>query len=385
MRVLTVIDSLAVGGAEQSLAALTPSLIERGIEMHVAYLVDRPGVGSELVEGGAILHPLVGGGGRPGAARRAFTLMRRIRPDLVHTTLYTADVIGRTAAWLLRIPVVSSIVTESYGPEHIHNPEYSAWKVRAAYAVDAATARFVDRFHAVSENSAAVMAQRLRIPLDRIEVIPRGRDPERLGVRTEERRRAVRDALGIDEDVPVVLAVARHYHMKGLDLVMRAFPAVRDAVPGARFLVAGRDGPATSELLRMMDAAGIADAVSLLGYRSDVPDLMSGCDVFVLPSRTEGSPGVLIEAMALEAPTVASDIPSVREIAGGDQQSLILAPVAATDAFAEAITKLLSDRELAATLAAAGRERFLERYTMAAVAEATVRLYERSAKGRIDG
>lgn len=135
----------------------------------------------------------------------------------------------------------------------------------------------------------------------------------------------------------------------------------------------------------MMDAAGIADAVSLLGYRSDVPDLMSGCDVFVLPSRTEGSPGVLIEAMALEAPTVASDIPSVREIAGGDQQSLILAPVAATDAFAEAITKLLSDRELAATLAAAGRERFLERYTMAAVAEATVRLYERSAKGRIDG
>ncbi|NIS32834.1 MAG: glycosyltransferase family 1 protein, partial [Actinobacteria bacterium] len=98
MRVLTVIDSLAVGGAEQSLRLLTPHLVAGGVDMHVAYLVERPGVAEALAASGAVLHSVAGGGGRPGGLVRLVRLLRDLRPDVVHTTLYEADILGRTAA-----------------------------------------------------------------------------------------------------------------------------------------------------------------------------------------------------------------------------------------------------------------------------------------------
>ena len=382
MRVLTIIDSLAIGGAEQSLSMVSPHLVARGVEMHVAFLKDCPGVGEELRAGGATLHSLDGGKSRLGTLAPTMRLMRSIRPDLVHTTLFEADIIGRAAAWLLRIPVVSSFVTEAYGPEHVANPEYRAWKVRAAQLVDATTARFVRRFHAVSSSSVDVMAQRLRISREKIDVIARGRDPERLGVRSETRRNRARDEFGVADETPFILAVARHFHLKGLDVLVRAFAQVVVSFPDARLIIAGREGPATPELRRLMAEGGVDSSTTLAGYRSDVPDLMCAADVFVLPSRAEGSPGALIEAMALEAPTVASDIPSVRELAGENPETAALCRVGSAYEMAGAIVELLGDPGRSAAMAAAGRKRFLDRYAMRATADATVDLYHRCLDGR---
>jgi len=375
MRVLTVIDSLIVGGAEKSLAMLTPHLVARGVEMHVAFLKDRSGVGEELKAGGATLHSLAASEGWVRSLVSTTRLMRSLRPDLVHTTLFTADIVARTAAWLLRIPVVSSFVTDSYGPEHVSNPEYSAWKVRAARLVDALTARFVTRFHAVSSTTATVMAERLRISPNKIQVITRGRDPQRLGERSNERRDRVRAEIGISQGVPLVFAAARHYHFKGLDVLVSAFARIVDSLPAAQLLVAGREGPATPELQRFIAQENLEASVTLAGYRSDVADLMCAADVFVLPSRAEGSPGVLIEAMALEAPTVASDIPSVRELAGDTSETVSLCTLESADDMARAILELLENPSRAAAMARAGRRRYLDRYAMDAIAEATVALY----------
>lgn len=377
MRVLTVIDSLAVGGAEQSLAMVTPHLVRRGVDMHVAYLTDRPGIHRQLISAGAELHSLAGPGGRPGAATRTFGLIRRLRPDLVHTTLFEADVAGRTAAWLLRVPVVSSFVTESYGPEHVGNPEYRPWKVRGARVADAATARLVTRFHAVSHASADIMADRLRIARDKVDIIPRGRDPEALGTRSPERRQRVRSELGLGADTPVILAAARHFHVKGLDVLVAALPKVLAAVPDAQLIIAGREGPATAEIRSLITRGDVGASTRLLGYRSDVPDLMCAADVFVLSSRAEGSPGVLIEAMALEIPAIASDIPSARELAGATGSAIELTPPDSIDELARAVAGLITDRERAADLAAAGRQRFLDRYTIDGIADAMVGLYRR--------
>ncbi len=381
MRVLTIIDSLAVGGAEQSLAALTPHLIANGIEVHVAYLVERPGVGPQLEEAGAVIHSLAGSGGRIGWLRQTRQLIRRLRPDLVHTTLFESDIVGRISAWSLRVPVVSSIVTEAYGPEHLDNPEYRAWKVRAAQFVDAVTARMVRRFHAVSSASADVMAKRLRIQRSKMEVIPRGRDISKLGVRTVERRTRVRSALGVDPEQPVVLAAARHFHSKGLDVLATAFPAVVAQFPDARLLIAGRDGPATPDIVAALAAGAVEEETTLLGYRNDVPDLMAAADVFVLPSRVEGSPGALIEAMALAVPTVASDIPSVRELVGPDDDLVAVAPLDDAAALAAAIATMLSDRRRADTMAEAAQARFEQCCSMDAITRATLSLY-RSVLGR---
>ena len=381
MRVLTIIDSLAVGGAEQSLAALAPHLIAMDVDLHVAYHVPRVGIGPELETAGATLHSVAGGRGRLVAVLRTRNLIKRIGPDLVHTTLFESDIVGRTAAWLTRTPVVSSFVTEAYGPEHRANPEYRAWKVRAAQVVDAATARVVRRFHAVSAASADVMAERLRINRSQVDVIARGRDVAKLGTRTEKRRIAVRDGLGIPRETPIVVAAARHFHFKGLDILVDAFPEVVDVFPEARLLIAGRPGPSTAEIEERIQRGGIADSTSLLGYRNDVPDLMSAADVFVLPSRVEGSPGALIEAMALGIPAVATDIPSVRELVGVGDNLVAVTPSGAPADMAAAIVDLLADPVRATNMAEAAQRRFQECCSMDVIATATLDLYKRALAG----
>ncbi len=378
MRVLTIIDSFIVGGAERSLAMVTPYLVERGVDMHVAYLRYRPGVEEELRGGGASIYSLVGDERWLPSIRRTTDLIRSVRPDLVHTTLFKSDIIGRTAARLSGVPVISSIVTESYGPEHVGNPEYKAWRVRASQLADALTARFVTRFHSVSEAAADVMATRLWLRRSKMDVIPRGRDPRHLGTRSPERRVRVRADLGIDDSTKLVLAAARHFHMKGLDVLVKAFPKVLATHPEAHLFVAGRSGPATPELEMLIQDSGIGGAVTLAGYRADVPDLMCAADAFVLPSRAEGSPGALIEAMALEVPTVATDLTSVRELLGDQPEIMALCPVDAEDDMGGAIADVLADPEHWHDMTTKGRERFLERYSIEAIADAMVDLYRRS-------
>jgi len=376
MRVLVVIDSLAVGGAEQSLLTLTPHLMERGVDLHVAHLAESKGIGPALEEGGATLHSLAGRGGRFRALQRTRRLVTHLEPDLLHTTLFESDLIGRTAGWLGRVPVVSSFVTEAYGPEHVRNPEYRAWKVRGAQLADAVTARCVRRFHAVSASSAEVMARRLLVSPAKIDVVPRGRDPLTLGTPSQQRRDRVRASLGLADAVPLVVAVGRHYNLKGLDILMQAFPQVTNTLPSAQLLIAGRAGPATADLQRLVATGGIDDAVTMAGFRSDVPDLICAADVFVLPSRAEGSPGALLEAMALGAPTVATDIPAVREVAGSGQDTICIVPLDDPDAMASAVVRLLTHPGDAKELAAAAQRRFTAGYTVDTIADRMVALYE---------
>ncbi len=376
MRVLAVIDSLAVGGAERSLATVSPHLRSTGVDLHVAYLKPDTTLASPLEESGTVLHYAGGAGGRPGNVIRLRQLMKAIEPDLVHTTLFEADFAGRVAAKSVGLPVVSSLVSEMYGPEHIDNPEYRRWKVRGAQLADIATARLVDTFHAVSTSTGELMKERLRIPKHRMVVVPRGRDPETLGVRSPERAARARQSFAVETGRPLVLAAARHFHMKGLDILLRAFPYVLESTPDAVLLIAGRDGPATPELHRLAKEGGVEANVRFMGYRPDVPDLMTATDVFVLPSRAEGSPGVLIEALALEAPTVASDIPSVVEIAGEDPSVVVLSPLESVEDMARGIVGLIENQAEARLLADSGRKRFLENYTIEAVAQRTRDLYD---------
>jgi glycosyltransferase involved in cell wall biosynthesis len=381
MRVLYVIDSLAAGGAERSLAALAPRYRDRGVDLEVAYLHDRSGVEDDLREAGARLHSLAGPGGRAGWTVRARSLMRRRRPDLVHTTLFEADVAGRTAGWLTGRPVVSSLVSVAYGPDQADQVGVRSWKLEGARRLDSTTARVVSRFHSVAGHVARTMGPRLRIPPDRIEVIPRGRDAERLGRRTPDRRAAVRAALGLGGSEPMVLTAARQEPQKGLDVLLEAFPAVRAEVPEARLLLAGREGNATQALRATTDRLGLGTTVRFLGGREDVADLMAACDVFVLPTRWEGLPGVILEAMALEAPIVASDIEAVRE-AVGDESRAVLVPVGDSARLAEAVVATLRHPGEAAARAASARARFEDQFTIDRVADRMVGFYERALAGR---
>ena len=375
-RVLYVIDSLEPGGAESSLAALAPWYAKLGVGLDVAYLKEGPGVHDRLRAAGVTLHPLAGGGGRLGWVRRARRLVAGLRPDLVHTTLYDADVTGRVAARLAGVPVVTSLVNVTYGPAHVDDPNLSRWRVRAAQLADIATSRLTVRFHAVSRHVAGEMARNLRLRPDRIDVVYRGRDPATLGTRTPERGAAARARLEVDEGTPLLVAVGRQEHQKGLDLLVEAMPAITARVPGVRLVVAGRDGNQSALLTALVERHDLGPSVAFLGHRDDAADLLAAADAFVMPSRREGLPGALLEAMALDAPAVVTDLPQVREVVS-DAEAVLVPPDDATT-LADAVVGVLTDRGGATRRAAAARQRFLDTFTLERAAEGMVAFYERA-------
>ena len=376
MHVLYLIDSLVPGGAERSLAEMAPHLVSGGIRLEVATLHERPGVQADLIRGGARLHRLDGRGGRIGWIRRTARLIRQLRPDLIHTTLFEADIAGRVAAMRCRAPVVSSLVNIAYGPEqHVALGSAGSARLRAAQLLDGLTARRVVRFHAISAHVGDLMAQRLRLPPDRVEVVPRGRDPRRLGNRASDRRDRVRAALGVEPDTPLILAAARHEHQKGLDVLLGAVPRVLERMPAARIVVAGRTGNQTPLLRSIVSHLRVEGAVRFIGARDDVPELLCAADVFVSPSRWEGLGSVLLEAMALEAPIVASDLPAVREVIT-DGATALLVPPEHPEALAASLVNTLADPTGAASRARAARARFHGEYTIERIADRMHAFYD---------
>jgi glycosyltransferase involved in cell wall biosynthesis len=222
------------------------------------------------------------------------------------------------------------------------------------------------------------MSKRLAVPRRRFEVIPRGRDDEVLGTRSEQRRADARFRMELDEHVPVILAAARHEYQKGLDVLLDAVALMRARHPNVVLLLAGRDGNQTASLRYQATRLGLDTNVRFLGARDDIPDLMVAADVFVLPSRWEGLPGAVIEAMALETPSVATDIPGVREVLGPELLRSSVVPVGDATALADRITEVLADPGAAAAWTAAARSRFLRRFTTRRIATEMVNFYARA-------
>jgi glycosyltransferase involved in cell wall biosynthesis len=376
MHVLYVIDSLAPAGAERSLVDLIPELVDRGVVLTVAVLHDRPGLAEEAVAGGATVVSIAGPGGRTRWVLRLVRLVRRIRPDLIHTTLFDADVVGRATSFVTGVPVVTTLVSTHYGPDHVEQPGLSRRRVRAAQMVDALTARRVRRFHAVSRTVAEVMARRLRLDASKVEVFPRGRATRRLGALSPDRRAAVRSTLGFGPEDGVVLTVARHEYAKGLDVLIEAMATVRSALPGARAVIAGAAGQQTGLLRALVDRLELGRHVELLGFRDDIGDLLAACDLLVLPSRREGMPGALLEAMAVGRAVVATDLPTVRELV--DSSMAWLVPPADAASLASAITTALTHAEEAGRRAERSRRRFVERFSIERAADDMASFYGRA-------
>ncbi len=378
MRVLSVIDTLdASGGAERSLASLAPELSSLGVEVHVAYLRERPHtIAGELRAAGAKVYSLAGRGGRFANAMRIAQLAHALRPDLIHTTLFEADQAGRVGARVAGRPVVSSLVNIAYGRDQATTPQLSAWKLRAAQTTDALTARLPVRFHAITSYVAGVMAARLRIPRTRIDIVPRGRDPARLGRRTEDRRARIRAELDVGEHESLVVAIGRQEWQKGHDTLVAATPELIRRRPDTVVLIAGRAGRQTERLQQTIARDNLDRRVRILGFRDDAPELLCAADVFAYPSRWEGFGSTLLEAMALQAPIVASDVPAVREVLTPAEARLV--PPSDPSALAGAIADCLDDRNAARCRADAARRRFFERYTIERSARGMVRFYERA-------
>lgn len=378
MRVLMVLNSLAPGGTEQSTLALAPPLRDLGVEVSIVtlksaaheldHVAAAAGVPVQRLQAGGFLHRL----------REIRHLIRTDPPDVVHTALFDADLLGRLAAWRTGVPVISSFVSTPYDSARLEDPNVTRWKLRVLQVADAVTGRFLVRqFHSVSEGVKTANARALHLPTSCITVAERGRDTATLGERTPQRRAAIRSSLGIAPDAPVLLNLGRQDHHKAQVDLIAATALLVTSHPALVVLVAGKEGNASDAIRSALAARPAAAAcVRILGHRTDVGDLLVAADVLVVSSHVEGTAGVALEAMALGTPVVSTDLEGLRGVLTHEENSLLVPP-ANPAALAGGIARILDDPALATRLAVDAEADFVSRFTLQASAARMASLYQK--------
>lgn len=371
-RVLVVINRLTeLGGAEGSTTLIIEGLQGQidfaVVTLHGLDLRGRKALeerGTKFVES----EP-----GFPGQLRAVVAAIRDFRPDLVHATLFDAELVSSLAGVLCGVPVVRSVVSTQYGAEAIAAAR-SPVRLRIIQLVDRWLARFATfRFHAISIAAADAAIESLGVRSERLVIVPRGRDAGALGPNTQERRRAARIELSVPERAPVLLNVARQDPQKGQLFLLDALRMILKDHADTVLLVAGRPGSSTPGLLARAEALELGDHVRFLGTRADVPELLCAADVFVFPSLWEGLGGAVLEAMAMGVPVVSFAVPAVEEAL---ESTGVLVPIRDAAALARAVSGLLNDPNRRAALARDARLRFDAVFAMPACLEGMRRFYE---------
>ncbi len=355
MRILLVVDSLEVGGAEQHVTDLARALRATGYLVTVACATGGPLV-AELEAARVPVHVLVTGPVKHRVDLRfAWKLRRVLRAgefDLVHAHLYA----GAVAAALAVIGIgCARVVT-------VHSE--SRWQRHFARSVSGYVYRTADAILAVSEPIAHQLTVVHGVAPDRTTVIANALYPTALC--TRRRRATLRGG--------VVVGVAGRLHRdKGVDVLLDAMVRVLYRHPQVQTVVVG-DGPQREHLQRKARSLGLDDRVSFLGCIPGARNLIPSFDVLVVPSRTEGSPLVVLEAMAAGIPVVASCVGGIPDQIRHGVTGLLVAPDNPGE-LGKAIEQLLCEPATRNSLAAEGRRQVAERFPYRVLLDGIERVY----------
>jgi glycosyltransferase involved in cell wall biosynthesis len=295
------------------------------------------------------------------------SLLRAEQPEVLHSHRYKENIIGAFASRpLQRVRRVKTLhgLPESAAAEN-------RLRGRLTGALDRfVTRRYFDRVICVSEH----MMKHLVEPFgsSKLVCIRNGIDATTCRPRAD--RDTTRRKLGLPADAPVVGTAARLVRVKGLDYLLQAAAALRNSLPHLSTLIVG-DGPEMAHLKSLAKELGMAERVMFTGHRDDVYDLMAAMDVFVLPSLSEGIPMVLLEAMALGTPIVASRVGGVPEIVEHEATGLLLPPGDPT-ALSDSCLRVISDQNLADALRTRAREKVVREHSAALMAQQVFALYQ---------
>jgi len=360
------------GGAEQSFLSMVPGFIAKGIEVHLVVLTDRQGPVTLLEREGVVVHDLSRHRSFAGRARAIRKLVRGLRPDLVHASLYEATLPAQIAVVGTGTPVLVSWTITSYSQEHFTELGMSRWKLRIVQVLDGLAGRVSrTRYHAVTAGVARVNATSLRVDPSRVQIGERGREWERYAPCTFGSSPVLSD---VPAGAKLVLTIGRQDPAKGHETLLEAFDQVVERVPEAFLLVAGRPGPATPALQLRVAALRHADRVRFIGARLDVPELLAAADVVVCSSWREGAAGALIEAMAAGTPIVSVDLVGLEGVLVNRRNAIVVQRAE----LADGIVSLLRSPELAIQIAEGGRETFAERFTLERSVARMIEIFESS-------
>ena len=353
MRLLYLIDSLAGGGAESVLANLVNYLAQHEPQVTCEVATLYPTAGKYLAGKNFAIHCL----GLDSKYdfrgwERLKALVSKNRYDVVHTHLFPANYYA--AAVLRHFPASIWLYTE-------HN----VWNRRRRFPAlrmveNVVYARF-RRIIAVSELVAASLRRWLPSLASKVVMIPNGVPMSAFQQKTWCAR---------DLTERTVLFAGRLEYVKGVDILLRAFAKF----PSPTTLLLAGDGAQRETLERLTLDLELSSSVKFLGFRSDIAALMREADCVVLPSRWEGLPMVMLEAMALGTPVIASAVGGIPEVIEDDITGWLVPPED-VDSLAGALLQALTDTEKAQRIAVAAHARIKTDYSVEVLARRTLALY----------
>lgn len=369
---LTSLFSPSVGGIQSHTRALAEALPAKGVKVTVITRralghSDRDRVGSSLV---------LRVGASPGAPRAVATAgyvagairaVRALRPDVLHAH----QLLSPTTAAIASAPLVGAPILlnpHACGPIGdvgvLSSSAVGRWRLRVAI-------RRADGFVAIN---APIRDELLSWGAEpsRIHPVPNGVDLERFRPPTLTERREAREALRVAVDRPLAVYTGRLAPEKGVDVLVGAWPRVLAAVPGARLLLVGQ-GDERERLLASARALGVLPFVELPGS-GDAAQALRAADVAVLPSRTEGMPMALLEAMACGTPIVATAVGGSLEILRGGESGRLVPPDD-PGSLADAIVNVFNDPAAAAGRARAALALVTSRFSIDIVTDRLLELY----------
>jgi len=374
LRVLQVIDSLSVGGAEQLLVTLARHIDRDRYDVHVcsmAPLDPDSAILRDLREEGTPVATLDGVLWRePRHAVRLAALVRRHNIDVLHTHLSTSTVVGALAGALAHRPVVATL--------HNVRDVYTRYGRLKAALHGQVLRHSVRTVIACAPQVRAMAMDELGLPPRTVVDVPNGIDTDDFaGVDPALVAARRRELLG-DTPGPLVLSVGNLLLSKGHAHLVEATGLLAPSFPGLRVVIVGRLEEAAPALRATIVACGLERHVALLGQRRDVAALLAAADLFVLPSLWEGLPLALLEAMAAGTPVVATAVGGVPRVVEDSVTGRLVAPGDAAG-LATALADLLADPEGAQRMALAGQAHVRAAYGAPAWADRLEEIYDRAA------
>lgn len=298
--------------------------------------------------------------------RRLVKLIRRSRVNIVHSHRYKENLLAGMAATWLRVPRMVATVHGLPEP----TPWASSWRIRRARLTDWLSLRYMaSQVIAVSAEIAGWMEDQAP---GRVSLV--GNSVCLDGFRGDDPGQVLR-SLGVPPGNKVVGAVGRLVPVKGMDLLIECAAEILKIRRNVSFIVVG-DGPDRGKLEQEIARKRIADHVVLAGFRPDVLEIVNAFDLLVIPSRHEGIPTVLLEALALGKPVVAAAVGGIPEVVKNDVTGRLVAP-GDSMGWVPAVLGLLDNPGEASRLGRRGRQDVESRWNVRKQAERLFEIYQR--------
>lgn len=362
IKILYLITSTNVGGTERSLHELIRRIDRNEYSIYVCSL-KKPGVFAKRISDEADGFYSLGlpeaGGVRAvlnfvPALIRLISLTRRLRPQIIHSFLFRANILGRIAGRTERVPIIiSSIRVIEYGKHYKH-------------FIDRLTSSLVNKYMAVSEAARRFTIEQIKISPDRVVTVYNG-----ISIHSDPQKKSL--DFNINGSFKNIALIGRFDKQKGHSILIKALKTVLPLEHGIKVYFFG-EGPDEGRIRRMTEKENLSEHILFMGVAEDITACISQMDIIVLPSLWEGLPNVLLEAMAKVRPVVASKIEGVDEVVVDGETGILFEP-GDVQSLAEALLKLIRDSQLAEDMGRAGRVRVLEKFSIEKTVKDTVGIY----------